>query len=114
MAKADKPDSTAAAPAAEPAGVAIVAVIFSEHRATYQIAPAKFWLSVEKFSGPAPEITPHGVFLGFLGCPGGGWRKAYALDWSALRPAETANLPADDLLVTDYLALAQSPSRENS
>lgn len=84
----------------------IVTVTFSHGRDLYRIAPEesvkRMWLSVAKFPLPMPEsVAPHMPYLGAVRC-GAGWRKAYSVDWSVVRPGLTMTLPATDELVVDY------------
>jgi hypothetical protein len=80
-------------------GTPLVSVLYSEHRALYRL-PAMdldIWLSVQVYS-----LADWGANIAAARTTDGkGWRKAYR-NWSMIRGASLATLPADDPLVIDY------------
>jgi hypothetical protein len=91
----------------EKAGAKLVTVLYSIGRDLYRVikpAPERdIWLSTAKQDTPPPELQARGPFIGIVKS-GDGWRKAYSVDWSVVRPGGQNTLPEDDALVADYMA----------
>jgi hypothetical protein len=101
----------------EKAGAKLVTVLYSIGRDLYRVikpAPERdIWLSTAKQTGDAPDLVARGPFIGIVKS-GDGWRKAYSVDWSVVRPGGQNTIPEDDVLVIDYAAAIPKPVSKKS
>jgi hypothetical protein len=91
-------------------------VVYSRARDLYRVSPddthAQMWLSVAVF--PLPLPAPSSTSSSYLGPVRvvSGWRKSYSLAWSVVLSGAVVTLPADDLLVTDYLSITRDSTHK--